>query len=52
MNDNLVNQYNSLEKEPYKSCCWGRVEQVQHPRKDAGGEQVILGGKRERRPER
>lgn len=44
MNDNLVNQYN-LENKPRKSGCWRRVEQVQHPRKDTGGEQVILGGR-------
>lgn len=43
MNDVLVNQYN-LENEPRKSGCWRRVEQ-QHPRKDTGGEQVILGGR-------
>ena len=49
MNDVLVNQY-SLENKLRKSGCWRRVEQVQHSRKDTGGEQVILGGRERHGP--
>ena len=49
MNDVLVNQY-SLENKLRRSGCWRRVEQVQHSRKDTGGEQVILGGRERHGP--